>query len=409
MKQLIIYFCLLFLLAINVEAMNEKIIKGKNFFIGYGKIREDVSWNPKDFKHIIYLQNPKNASMASLFLAKDMRKYEPITPTYYRSAVFLLENEAKTKYEKLDKIYKISPDLDFNVPYATKDELLLNQMKAKAIKMFEELKEIYNQVSILRKRMVNGYVTLQRQDLTNQNMIPVYILDQFLEVFSWNLMRYPNWKNLYENNFIFISSVQAIGSLNQKEETLDSEGDLMFWKILFRYADTLPISFTRQDQHFNAIDYPKNWKARFNKLMEMVYGYRDEETHWSTKYYFEFQHYLNEHHEEWQEAVNTAEKFHKASNKRISKKALIFKTGNTLHAKSELIAENIYQNRIQALEVYFLLQPKYDEVICFFYSVFFFYVFSFSRGKKKKNCKSKKKVHVTSLFGLKSSNFCFGR
>jgi hypothetical protein len=238
--------------------------------------------------------------------------------------------------------------------------------------LFEELKEIYNQVSILRKRMVNGYVTLKRLDLTNQNMIPVYILDQFLEFFSWNLKRYPNWKNIYENNFIFISSVQVIGNLNL-------EGDLMFWNILFRYADTSYIGFTRQDESFNAIDHPKNWKARFNKLMEMVYRYRDEETHWSTKYYFEFQHYLNGHHEEWEKEHNTVQKFHKAANKKISQKALIFKTGNTLHTKSESIAENIYNNRIQALEDYFLLQPKYDET------------FLDEETKKKKILKSKKK------------------
>jgi len=255
MKQLIIYFYLLFLLAINIEAMKEKIIKGKNYLIGDGVTHTRIDWKTEDFTHIIYIHDPKNASMASLFLAKDMWKYEPITPTYYRSAVFLLEIEAKKQYEKLDKIYKISPDLDFNLPYVTKDEFLLNQMKAKAIKLFEELKEIYNQVGILRKSMVNGYVTLKRLDLTNQNMIPVYILDQFLEFFSWNLKRYPNWKNIYENNFIFISSVQVIGNLNL-------EGDLMFWNILFRYADTSYIGFTRQDQNFNAIDHPKKLESK---------------------------------------------------------------------------------------------------------------------------------------------------
>jgi hypothetical protein len=256
------------------------------------------------------------------------------------------ENHTIEYYHNLDKMHKIFPDLDFNLEYATNEDFFKKQVKEKAMKIFQDLKDTYRVVAYLQRCMIKRIVTLEHQDLTNQNMIPVYILDQFLECFPWTWNRYPNWKNLYENNLVFFNPVLVLGK--------KYEGDVMFWENLMFYASRHTVGFTKQNVDFNAIDHPEIWRTRFHTLMEKIYTFKNEETQLSTKYYFEIQYYLNKHYEEWRQITKVVHSYHKKSRK--SKNAEY-----CLHLKIESIGENIYKKRIDALNDYFMLQPKYDE------------------------------------------------
>lgn len=324
-----------------------------------------------ELQNIMFMENEGNASCASWLSAEQMNDeaLKAITPYQYRSKMLNLEKKAKGFYGQLDKFYKHFPNLDFN---NENEEFLKQTVKEKAIDNFRNLKEIYEQVGHARRCMVKGYITLERHDLRNNNMIPVYILDQFLEFFSWNLKRYSSWKNIYEKKLIFIVPVWWLGNSN-------CEGDVIFWKNLHHYADTEHVGFTRQNTNFNAIDHPQIWQEKFYTLMEKIYQYMDNKNKWFTDYYFEFQHYFNEHGDEWNQTTENIYRFCKQTKKTHKSATRLAEV--RIHLKSEKIASEIYEKRIKALTEYVLLQPIDEELLN-------------EKPKEKKNIlKKKKKIY----------------